>query len=48
MCFYEIQISGERLQDHWSSGFTLTPDDCQFDVNNAWFCILVAGESLNV
>ena len=21
MCLYEAQISGERLQDHWSSGF---------------------------
>ena len=20
MCLYEAQISGERLQDHWSSG----------------------------
>ena len=21
MCLYKAQISGERLQDHWSSGF---------------------------
>ena len=21
MCLYEAQISGERLQDHWSPGF---------------------------
>ena len=21
LCLYEAQISGERLQDHWSSGF---------------------------
>ena len=21
MCLYEAQISGERLQDHWLSGF---------------------------
>ena len=24
MCLYEAQISGERLQDHWSSGFAIT------------------------
>ena len=23
MCLYEAQISGERLQDHWSSGLLL-------------------------
>ena len=23
MCLYEVQISGERLQDHWPSGFCL-------------------------
>ena len=23
LCLYEAQISGERLQDHWSSGFQL-------------------------
>ena len=22
MCLYEAQISGERLQDHWSSGYS--------------------------
>ena len=25
LCLYEAQISGERLQDHWSSVFFLTP-----------------------
>ena len=27
LCAYtnEAQISGERLQDHWSSGFSCTP-----------------------
>ena len=23
MCLYEAQISGEHLQDHWSSGLTV-------------------------
>ena len=23
LCFYQVQISGERLQDHWSSGYDI-------------------------
>ena len=31
---YMQQISGERLQDHWSSGLTILTEQCLFNHSN--------------
>ena len=46
LCLYEAQISGERLQDHWSSGINVvfngrspiqTQNRCR--ANFSWVCV---------
>ena len=39
VCFvlYWAKISGERLQDHWSSGFTVILKNCPFQSSHKFW-----------
>ena len=32
LCIYKAQISGERLQDHWSSGSKYSLENCFYEL----------------